>query len=164
MPPGEDESNPAVPMKGPPTESASAGISGEDGPVVSMNEPPSEVPLKAPPDGSSQQERNWTMGCHLSSLLAYTFIPLANVLGPLVVWLVKKDQIPALDAHGKEAVNFNISLAIYVLVCIPLTLVLIGIPLIVGLLALHLVVTIIAAVKASNGELFRYPLSIKFIR
>jgi uncharacterized Tic20 family protein len=104
------------------------------------------------------------MLCHLSALAGYVGIPFGNVIGPLVVWLVKKDQLPFVDDQGKEALNFQISVMIYGLVCVPLAFLLIGIPLLIALALFHLVATIVAAVKANTGVAFRYPLCIRFIK
>ena len=104
------------------------------------------------------------MIAHLSALAGFV-IPFGNVIGPLVVWLIKKDTMPLVDQHGKESLNFQITVMIAVFVCILLMLILIGIFLIfvVGLGAL--VLTIIAAVKVANGELdYKYPLTLRLIK
>lgn len=107
----------------------------------------------------------WAMGCHLSALAGYVVtVPFAGVLGPLVVWLIKKDEYPEVQAHGKAAINFQLSMAIYSLISIPLVLVVIGIFLLVGLAVLDLICVILAGVKAADGQTFRYPLSIQFLR
>ncbi len=128
--------------------------------------PPQPQPYSAAPRpvtvAEPQDARNWAMGAHLSALIGF-FIPFGNVIGPLVVWLVKKDQSPLVDREGKEALNFQISMTIYLLVCAVLVFVLIGIPLLFILAVLDLIFTIVAAVKVSNGETFRYPLSIRFL-
>ena len=85
-------------------------------------------------------------------------------MGPLVVWLIKKSEHPFVDDQGKEALNFQISMTIYGIVAGLLIFVLIGIPLLIGLIVANLVLIIIAAVKASNGESFRYPCTIRFIK
>lgn len=111
----------------------------------------------------SAEERNWGMACHLSAFSAY-ITGFGGVIGPLVVWLIKKDQFPSVDAHGKEALNFNISMTIYFLVTIPFVFLLIGIPMMIGLGIFHLITTIIASTKASNGEPYRYPLTIRLVQ
>lgn len=103
------------------------------------------------------------MLCHLSALAGYV-IPFGNLIGPLIIWQIKKNEFPSVDAHGKEAVNFQISVLIYFFVSILLTFVLIGIPLLVATVIGNLVCIVIATIKAINGEPFRYPLSIRFIR
>jgi len=86
------------------------------------------------------------------------------IVGPLVVWLIKKDQFPLVDDQGKEALNFNISLAIYGFVAFLLSFVLIGIPILIALGIFWFVEVIIATIRANNGERFRYPLTIRFLK
>ena len=103
------------------------------------------------------------MLCHLSALAGYTAIPMGNILGPLVVWQIKKDQSPFVDDQGREALNFQISMTIYIAVaalsiCIGIGIV--ALP-VVGILGL--VFTIIAGIKANQGESYRYPLTIRMV-
>ena len=111
-----------------------------------------------------KDEQNWAMICHLSALAGF-LIPFGNIVGPLIVWLIKRAEMPMVDVHGKEALNFQITVSIAMVVCIVLMLVLIGFLLafIVGLGAL--VLTVMAAVKVSNGEFgYRYPLTIRLLK
>ncbi|HPF73745.1 MAG: DUF4870 domain-containing protein [Rhodanobacteraceae bacterium] len=126
-------------------------------------------PPKAPPAPAageiSQDQRQYAMFTHLSALAGVLIpIPCANILGPLIMWQIKKNDMPFVDDQGKEAVNFQITVAIAVLVCVVLMFVLIGMLLlpIVGIAAL--VFTIIAGVKANNGEAYRYPMTIRLIK
>ncbi|MHC4591210.1 MAG: DUF4870 domain-containing protein [Planctomycetota bacterium] len=123
--------------------------------------PPEPVEPPTAPDDKSAA--TWGMLCHLSALSGYIGVPFGHIIGPLVFWLVKKDELPFVDEQGKEALNFQISLTIYGLGCLLLFLVLIGIPLLIGLLIFGLVMTIVASVKAGKGEHFRYPLCIRFL-
>ena len=112
----------------------------------------------------SKEEQNWAMICHLSALAGF-LVPFGNIFGPLIVWLIKRAEMPMVERHGKEALNFQITVAIAVAVCIPLIFVLIGIPLmfIIGIGAL--ILTIVAAVKVSNGNFdYRYPLTIRLLK
>jgi len=112
----------------------------------------------------SKDEQNWAMFCHLAALSGFV-IPLGNVLGPLIVWLIKKDTMPLVNQHGKEALNFQITVLIAFVVCIVLTLVLVGFLLmfVVGIGAL--VLTIMAAVKVSNGQFdYKYPFALRLIK
>lgn len=108
------------------------------------------------------QERTWGMVAHLAALVGF-IIPLGNVIGPLIVWMVKKDESSFVDEQGKESLNFQISVSIYAIVAALLIIVVIGIVLLIGLALLDLVLVVIAAVKTNNGEKFRYPLCIRFI-
>ena len=110
-----------------------------------------------------QDERMWAMFCHLSALASF-IIPLGSILGPLVIWSIKKEQYPSIDEHGKEALNFQISLAIYMIVSAILILIVVGVFLLIALYIFRLVMIIMASIKANNGEEFKYPLSIQFIK
>ena len=112
--------------------------------------------------GPSHDEKNWAMACHLSALAGYlTFF--GFFVGPLIVWLVKKDEYPLVDDQGKESLNFQLSLLLYYVVSALLVIVVIGIPLLIALAVFQLVEIIIASVRAKNGELYRYPLTIRFV-
>ena len=113
--------------------------------------------------GISKDIRNWAMLCHLASFAGFAGIPIGNILGPLLVWLLKREESPFIDAHGKEALNFQISVTIYAIVCAILILILIGILLLVVLILFALISVIKAAIRANNGAEYRYPLTIRFI-
>lgn len=119
-----------------------------------MNELLEENDLKA---------RNWAMLCHLSALTGY-LLPFGNILGPLAVWLYKGPAYPLVDAQAKAALNFQISMTIYLLIAGLLVVIVIGIPLLILLSLIDLILIIIAAVKTRNGEAFRYPFTIRFLR
>lgn len=111
-----------------------------------------------------EQEKNWALAIHLSQLAGLTGIPFGSLIAPLVLWLMKKDQSPALDAHGKEVLNFEITLCIAMVVCFLLTFIVIGFFLffLVGIAALIFI--IMGAIKVSNGQFYRYPCTIRFIK
>ncbi len=112
----------------------------------------------------SKEEQNWAMCCHLAALSGF-IIPLGNVLGPLIVWLIKKDTMPLVDQHGKESLNFQITVLLAFIVCLILVFVLIGFLLmfVVGLGAL--ILTIMATVKVSNGQFdYKYPFALRLIK
>ena len=112
----------------------------------------------------SKEEQNWAMICHLSALAGF-LIPFGNILGPMIVWLIKRGEMPLDDSNGKEALNFQITVSIGVLICIPLMFVLIGIPLMFAVGLGALILTIMAAVKVSNGEFdYKYPLTIRLLK
>ncbi|NLT15568.1 MAG: DUF4870 domain-containing protein [Clostridiales bacterium] len=106
----------------------------------------------------------WGMLCHLTSLAAYIGIPFGHILGPLIVWLIKKDEDPFVDDQGKESLNFQISMTLYILIAALFIVVLIGILLVIALVILHIVLVVIASIRAYKGELYRYPLTIRFIK
>jgi len=116
------------------------------------------------PHSSTKEERTWAMAAHLTAFSTYIGLGFGGVLGPLIVWMIKKDSMPIVDDQGKEAMNFNISILIYELLCLPLFIVVIGVPLLIVVMIIHVIFTIVASVKAYDGELYRYPLTIRFIK
>jgi uncharacterized protein len=113
-------------------------------------------------DADQQNERTWAMFCHLSSFAGF-IIPFGGIIGPIVVWSIKKDQYPLVDDQGKEAINFSISMIIFYIAAAILVFVLIGFPLLIALFFFRLIITVVAAIRANEGVRFRYPLSIRFI-
>ncbi|MCI0440968.1 MAG: DUF4870 domain-containing protein [Chloroflexi bacterium] len=100
---------------------------------------------------------------HLSAFAGLVVPLFGNVLGPLIVWLLKREESPFIDAHGKAALNFQISVTIYMIVSAILIIIVIGFFLLIALGIFAIVMTIIAAIKAGNGEDYVYPLAIRFI-
>ena len=111
---------------------------------------------------SVPEERNMALLCHLISFVGF-FVPFGNIVGPLVVWLVKREQSPFVDHHGKEALNFQISLTIYALASLLLMLILVGFLLLPAVVVFGIVMVIIAAVRANEGVEYRYPLTIRLV-
>jgi len=112
----------------------------------------------------SREEQNWAMGCHLAAL-AGLVLPFGSLLGPLVVWLLKRADMPMVDRHGKEALNFQITVLIAAIVSAILCFILIGFVLLAILGVAWLVLSIVAAVKVSNGDYeYRYPLTLRFLK
>ncbi len=109
------------------------------------------------------QERQWALICHLSGLSGY-FIPFGNLIIPIIIWSMKKDEMPMVDAHGKEVINFQISFTIWVIIATIFVFILIGLPVLITLIVLQVVFVIIAALKADRGELYHYPMTIRFIK
>ena len=108
--------------------------------------------------------RTWCVLCHAAALLGIFSHFIGHIFGPLIVWLVKRGESPEIDAHGKEALNFQLSMLIYDAVAVILCLVLIGIPILIILWVLNTVLVIVASIQASEGKLYRYPLTIRFIK
>jgi hypothetical protein len=108
----------------------------------------------------------WAMLCHLSGLLGYTLPALGSILGPLIIWIVKKDEMPAVDEHGKEALNFNLSILIYSIIVTAALIPTLGFafPLFGVLIVFHIVCVIVAALRANSGQMYRYPLTMRIIR
>ena len=146
------ESNPPTgapnPDAGPPTWTASASTSSP----------------------SRSDTRTWSILCHLAALAGFVVPSVGSVLGPLVVWLIKRNDHPDIDAHGKESLNFQISMLIYswvlagigaVTMFILIGFLFIALAFVVWLVAM--ILAIIASVKVSNGSTYRYPFTIRFL-
>ena len=134
--------------------------------------PPTSPPAPQPPvpPGNESQARTWNMLCHLSALAGY-IIPFGNVLGPLIIWQIKKNEFPSVEEHGKAALNFQITVLIGVLIGITaavlLSAVCIGflfIPVVVAIGLCGLIFAVIAGIKANNGEPYRYPWSLNLVK
>lgn len=111
----------------------------------------------------SSSEKNYAMLCHLVAFSGF-IIPFGSIIGPLVMWLIKKEESEFINYHGKESLNFQISIAIYAIISGILALVLIGILFLIALGIIWIVFVIIASVKTSEGEEYRYPLTIRFVK
>ncbi len=162
---------PAAPGPGPrpsspPGPPPPPAIGGDDGSVAA---PPSRA-LVPPQPGAvpvDESARNWGMVTHLSALVSAGLGGLI-FLGPLLVWLVKKDDDPFVAHHATEALNFNLSMTLYTVLGVLLVFTVIGIPLTILMaligFPLWFVASIVAAVRAQRGEGFRYPLTIRLVR
>lgn len=114
-----------------------------------------------PGGGPGAEARNWAMLCHYAAFAWFLAPMIGNVVGPLVVWQLKRDSDPYVDAQGKEALNFQITLTLALLVCTLLLKVLIGFPLIALISVVGLVLTVIGGIKANEGKPWRYPFCLR---
>lgn len=112
---------------------------------------------------SSPESRMWAMLAHLSSLSGF-IIPFGNIIGPLVIWLIKRDEMTFVDDQAKEALNFNISMTIYGLISAVLVIVVVGFLMLAVLGIAWLVLAIMAAIKANEGVAYRYPLTLRLVK
>src|SRR5690606_3140980 len=110
----------------------------------------------------TDDERTWAAFTHLAGFLGFMVGPLAFI-GPLVLWLMKHEESPFVDDHGREALNFQISMWIYGLLAGILMFCLIGLVIAPVLLVVYVVSMIVAAVKANRGQYYRYPITIRFL-
>ena len=110
-----------------------------------------------------KDENLWGMLCHLLAL-AGCVIPFGHIIGPLVIWLIKKEESSFVDYNGKESLNFQISMTIYFIISSILTMIVIGFFLLVGLGIFWLIMIIMASMKVNKGEEYRYPITIRFIK
>lgn len=137
------------------------------------------------PSAAEKEQRNWGMFCHLAALAVFVpIIPVGNIVGPLVVWLWKRHDIPGVNEQGKAALNFHLSVTIYLLVigllfALPLLLcslifpplLLLAIPAWIfmavcasAIVIAEVVLTIVAGLQASDGKHYRYPFTLSLIK
>lgn len=129
-----------------------------------MNDPHTDGLSSPHSSNPIQKETNtWAMAMHLS-LLAGFLVPLAGLIVPIVIYLLKKEQLPGLVAHGHVVFNWLVSLIVYALIGGLLTIVLIGVPILLALALVSLIFPVIGAIKASDGVVWRYPLSIEIFK
>jgi len=135
-------------------------LTGSPAPPTISPAPGSYAAPMASPEAALKQ---WGLFLHLS-LLAGFLVPFGGLVVPIVIWQMKKQEIPGLDEHGCNAMNFIISMFIYGAICIPLVFLFIGIPLLIILGILGVVFPIIAALKANEGVCWKYPMAITFLK
>lgn len=136
-------------------------------PPIPPQEPTPQTGIPQPPvvGELSKDDKMWGMFCHLAAFAGYIGIPFGSILGPLILWLIKKEEIAFVDDQGKESLNFQISIAIYGLallptMCFPPLLIVLALALSIA----AVVFIIIAAIKANNGEAYRYPCCLRFVK
>jgi uncharacterized Tic20 family protein len=112
---------------------------------------------------TSSSVRTWCVLAHATALVGFLVPVAGHIVGPLIVWLAKRHDSPEVDAHGKESMNFQISMLIWNCIAAILILVLIGIPLLILLHIINIIFVIVASIQASEGKLYRYPLAIRLI-
>jgi len=117
-----------------------------------------------PPGFPSSEERNWAVFAHLGGFALYLLgFALGHILVPLVIWLLKREESAFIGSNALEALNFQISVTLYSLVVGALCFVLVGFVLIPVLMGFHIVFMIIASMKASQGESYRYPWTLRLL-
>jgi len=139
----------------------------------SQTPPPIQPPPPAPivPPNPESQARTWNMLCHLSALAGFIGVPFGNVLGPLLIWQIKKHEIPSVEIHGKAAVNFQLTILIGVLasfivgfilafICIGFVFFILG----AAIALCGLIFAIVAGISANDGKDYRYPYSLNLIK
>ncbi|MEZ6187129.1 MAG: DUF4870 domain-containing protein [Planctomycetota bacterium] len=126
-------------------------------------DPHSEPTHYAPPGAHPVEPAQVTSDEKTLAMLAHLLVLVAGFVGPLVIYLVKKDESRFVGEHARDALNFQITVVLAALCCIPLVFVLIGIPLIFAVSIGSLVCTILAAVEASKGNFYRYPFCLRLI-
>lgn len=130
---------------------------------MSYDPTPESSQPSAPGLVTDKNAQTWAMICHLAGFAKYV-IPLGNIIGPLIVWNIKKSEHAFIDDQGKEALNFQISMTIYLLVAIVSIFCFVGIVVAPAIAIADVVFMIIAALKASQGESYRYPLTFRLVK
>ncbi len=127
---------------------------------------PVEPATETPQDDNKpdRDSRMWAMFCHLAAFASIIIPFVGGVIGPLVIWLIKKEEMPFVDDQGKESVNFQITMLIGFIICFVLTFIVIGIPLLLLLALADLILIIIAAIKSNDGVQYRYPFALRLIK
>ena len=128
-----------------------------------QDEQPQDVQQAQPGPEVSKDARMLAMFFHLAGLCAFIVPAVGNIVGPLIIWQIKKEY-PFVNEQGKEALNFQISMTIYGLISAALTFVCVGFFLLAAVAVVYLVFLLIAAAKANNGQAYRYPLTVRFIK
>jgi uncharacterized protein len=133
---------------------------------------PSPAPAPVPPPAAPPEKdaRMWNMFCHLSALAGF-IVPLGSILGPLLIWQIKKSEFPSVEQHGKEALNFQISVVIYLFAGAMVALVTsffcitwLLFPVVAGIGIAAVVLTIIAGLKANEGGFYKYPCTLRLVK
>ncbi len=113
-------------------------------------------------DEIKDEHRQWAIAAHLMGFTGL-FVPFGNILGPFVIWLLKKEESSFVEEHSRESLNFQISMTIYLFISFVLMIVLVGFLIAFFLVLAWLALVIQASIKASNRETYRYPLTVRFI-
>src|SRR5579871_319939 len=123
----------------------------------------SSEPMVLSGDEADRMTRQWALILHLSQFAGYV-VPVAGFIVPVVIWQLKKDELPLIDVHGKNCVNWIISKIIYLVISVVLCFIIIGFAMLAGLSICIILFPILAAVKANNGEVWKYPGAIPFFK
>ena len=128
---------------------------------MSESKPAPPLYLGAPP---TQDERTWGMFAHLSAFAVFVFPLGGNIIAPLIIWLSRRDTSAFVEMEAKEALNFNISVALGWVICVSLIFMLVGVPLAAALSLYWVIAVVIAGVKASEGVGYRYPFTLRLVK
>jgi hypothetical protein len=112
---------------------------------------------------SEAEERKWAMFAHIGTFSSM-FVPLGNIIAPIVIWQIKKNESDFIVDQAKESLNFQITLMIYALISFLLVFIIIGFFMIFALILFSLIMVIVAGVKANEGEHYRYPMTIRLVK
>jgi len=133
-----------------------------------MDTPPVLPPAAEPPEPSDGELRQWTVITHVSPLIGLVVPVAGNIAAPLIIWLIKKPELPGLEPVGKTVLNFQISWSIWMLIASAIgfaaSCLIVPLLLPVGVAVAWIIFTAMGSMKASNGEPYEYPLTIKILQ
>jgi uncharacterized Tic20 family protein len=136
----------------------------EQTPPEPQREPPEQAPPSPPQELTLQQRQQWAMLVHLATFSGYVGLPLGNIFGPLLVWQIKKEEMPELEAHAKDAMNFHLTMTIGMVISLVFTVFcFVGIIPLLGLGLYSTVMSVVVGLAANDGKPARYPGSIRLI-
>ena len=130
------------------------------------DEPPAhaEAPSPAAPTEADRDARMWAMFCHLGGLGWFVFPTFGGIIAPLVLWMLKKDDHPLVDASGKDSLNFQLTFLVGLVICFVLCFVFVGFLLAPAWTIYNVICVVMAAVRTNEGRSFRYPFVIRFLQ
>jgi len=120
------------------------------------------MPAGTPQGAPTPTERNWSVAAHLGTLVG-ALVPFANVVVPLALWLLKRDESVFVGENARESLNFQISMTIWFGVAFLLTWILVGYLLLAALAVFDFVVVVLASLRASEGHVYRYPFTLRLV-
>jgi len=133
-----------------------------------MDTPPVLPPAPEPPEPSDGELRQWTVITHVSPLIGLVVPVAGNIAAPLIIWLIKKPELPGLEPVGKTVLNFQISWSIWMLIASAIgfaaSCLIVPLLLPLGVAVAWIIFTAMGSMKASNGEPYEYPLTIKILQ
>ncbi len=140
-------------------------LPGSDAPGTSSNPFTATIP---PSPGElmtvNKEQRVWALAAHLSALAGLVIPVIGNIVPPLIIWAIKKDEMPFVADQAKEALNFQITVTIFVAICVVFFFLIVPIFVAIAAGIAALILTIIAAIKANEGVAYRYPLALRLVK
>jgi len=112
----------------------------------------------------TEHDKTWGMLAHLSAFVQFIIPTFGLIVGPLIIWILKKDTMPFVKKEATEALNFNISIALYALIAGSLVFIAVGVVLLPLVFVFWFICVLVASIKAYKGIHFRYPLTLRFIK
>lgn len=125
--------------------------------------PDQEIPERVHDSLATSEERTYALFLHLLLLGNFVGLPIISLVVQIAMWLAKRKESPFIDDHGREAINFHLSLLLWGLIAALTFILCIGIPLAIVVFILSIACPILMAVRTNNGEFVRYPMTFRFL-